>query len=100
MQFIPDIDLILGGSEEKQRAGRDYLERNSRALAEWRAHEWMLTSAASDQYFSAEQAAEEFTAAGESVLPDCLAKHNVDRTSTIARKASAAARGLTPELTD
>jgi hypothetical protein len=79
MQFIPDIDLILGGSEEKQRAGRDYLERNSRALAEWRAHEWMLTSAASDQYFAAEQAAEEFTAAGESVLPDCLAKHNVDR---------------------
>jgi len=79
MQFIPDIDLILGGSEEKQRAGRECLERNPRALAEWRAHEWMLTSAAHDQYFAAEQAAEEFTAAGESALPDCLLKHNVDR---------------------
>jgi hypothetical protein len=51
MQLIPDIDLILGGSEEKQRAGREYRERNPLALVEWRAHEWMLTNVSQRSIF-------------------------------------------------
>jgi hypothetical protein len=49
MQSTPDIDPIGGGSEERQNAARACLDQNPRAMAVWRAHQWMWSAATAEQ---------------------------------------------------
>jgi hypothetical protein len=79
MQAIPDVEPISGGADELQNAGRAYLDQNPKAMAVWRAHQWMWSAAAPEQLEAAILKALAEVGAAEHEMPAALEKHNIER---------------------
>jgi hypothetical protein len=79
MQPTSDIDPISVGPEELQKAARSYFDQKPKALAMWRAHQWMWDAATPEQIDAAAMKAFAEVEAAEHELPATLEKHNLDR---------------------
>jgi hypothetical protein len=74
-------DLILHREEGEggEEAARTYLDQNPKALAVWRAHQWLWEAAAPEKLDAAIATAIADVEAAEPDLPAELEKHNLDR---------------------